>query len=759
MRNFIFLLLILFTTTVGLSQVNTDAKPKNPTKAEVNEQIAEAKREAQSQISALEKQIAEAKANGEDAETIKGMQDQLAMMKKILGVVDKASDRNNNPGKIETISYKTPKYVSPIVPIPFKQPVVAPTKEQAKDRLLWYRGKKLSENMLVTTSKMLVWHDRARNTIVVRPDQPKDSPIIALVNVLSRTEQLKSAFATDFNAITNSFLMYPEVLSAYEEFDLLKERYNNIAKNTIDLSASSGNWHAGVIYPTGEGSSGPFIDSEFDDDGIIDLEQMYQQLKSLLDNPPPLDFPLPPKRPNDLCLCDRRVRNQYETELSQWSEKFWGHEDQILNTFKKIHRELAINTNANVSAMPNLFSDLDRAVQIAFERRDQKVKMLRSRCGQDVYREEAVVEAVVANERAKQKFGVADLNASTIKTTVEDFSHGYFEMFIETEMANKNYNVVFDYSLYLSHEYHKQLLGGNQNPNNRDFFRWQERLSKYNRFKLIMDMEFELHFKDDQDEPSIKATGQLQSVPLIVSIGRFGCKWQLYLTTANYKDTDAPEIDFRMPVTALGGVRSVRNPVYNTWKHYEYMGPKDMLMVFPSFRFSFCSVPGPDTVILDVLRYKDDKYNHTITNVAAFDLTNPAGHQATNEDYTFEFLGLANKMLLGIKKIEMNTDQIIDITREMFSVGELPHVDKPTGNPILDEFQVVYNLNLQQHELQKKLSQTTQVDRTVILFNALNMSPTLIDEPAITNHKEIELKLELVKGKIHVKVIHDPLPN
>jgi len=74
MRLTIISLLFLF--------IGKSAFPQTPSKQEIQNQMSQAIKELNQQISELEKQIADAKKNKEDPETIKGLEDQLIMLKK-----------------------------------------------------------------------------------------------------------------------------------------------------------------------------------------------------------------------------------------------------------------------------------------------------------------------------------------------------------------------------------------------------------------------------------------------------------------------------------------------------------------------------------------------------------------------------------------------------------------------------------------------------------------------------------------------------
>src|SRR6266496_3564899 len=135
---FIIIACIFKPATVVAQTVPPSEKTVRPSQKQMREQVQEAKSDAEKQIAELEKQIADAKEKGDDAQSIKEMAGQLAMMKKVLGVIGKAGSQISQP-KIPTET-KTiiPKFVSPFVPIILARPLKAPTKEQATDQLFWY---------------------------------------------------------------------------------------------------------------------------------------------------------------------------------------------------------------------------------------------------------------------------------------------------------------------------------------------------------------------------------------------------------------------------------------------------------------------------------------------------------------------------------------------------------------------------------------------------------------------------------------------
>jgi len=748
MRVVLFCLFIFISLQRVLSQDNPPTK--QPSQKEIQAELKNARNGTQQQIIDSENEIAEARKNNVDPEEIKEMEKNLATLKKMLGVLDKVNT-SVDPGskQLTKINYPVIKYTSPIVPIRLAQRISPPTKAQAKDNLLWYKGKKIDNNTLITISGMIVQYDRGQSRIITQSDPKKDSGFINLVTKLSKTESLKNDFATRTKQIKNSFLMYPEIIKAYDEFDLIRKRFDELARNTIALPSIAG-MTASTPFTGYQRMSGPFLELQSEDNLPIGFQQVYQELLQLMNNSASLDVVPPPKRPSNLCLCDQQARMNYENQLRQWMQSYGAYEDELINKVEQLHRFLADNNNSDISQTPNIYSDLDRALKMAIEQKYQKLERLISNYGSDVHREEAIALAVIETEREKQKMGAGEVSSTFNHTGL--FSSDNFERYIASAMEEKDYDVVFDYSLYLSHEYHKQLFGAQSNIDETGYFKWQGRLDAYNRFKLTIDLDFEHHYVVAAGDIMQKSSGVIKSTPLLVSLGRLGCKWQLFIHDTNYENDE--EDKFRIPFKVVSGTRQIKKD--GVWVAYPYVGPKDMLMVFPSFRLSFCQNSGSDSVLMEVLRYKNEIFNLPNVNINAMgpeniDLTlDPEAH------YTVDMLAYANLVFVAVQKAEVNREQLVDLAGEMMDVQNNVHLEKATGNSILDHVQIEYSANRQQHQMQHKLTKLGNSQQSVVLFDAHNNSDVLIDEPANMAHTELNNVSQIVRAKVNIRVVHSP---
>ena len=176
MKQIIIALSAFFIVPIGFSQPPSKEQKtvQNPTQAQLQAQTKQARAEAMEEIKQTEADIAEAKKNKEDPETIKEMEKSLAMMKKMLGIIDKVATIDPQKKRtVETVNSVAP-YTSPYIRF-YKQPVVIPTKAQAKDRLLCYTGKKINQNTLITTTGRVIQYDRQNNQVLVHYNARKDS--------------------------------------------------------------------------------------------------------------------------------------------------------------------------------------------------------------------------------------------------------------------------------------------------------------------------------------------------------------------------------------------------------------------------------------------------------------------------------------------------------------------------------------------------------------------------------------------------------
>jgi hypothetical protein len=502
---FVLLLFNYATLSIALSQ--------QPTRDQMQAQAAQAKKESLEMIAEMEKDIADAKKSGENAETIAEMEKNLAMMKKMLGIVDKVSAIKQPPTIKEGNNTVAP-YKSPYIKF-YKQPIVVPTEAQAKDKLLWYRGKKIDQNTLITTKGRVIQYDKQNNRVRVQYNEKKDTSILKIIANLAKSRLWTKNYVDKKSAEKNSFFDYPMVMLAMERFELIEKEFDKIANNALELPGTGTQPRAEIFYDLFSTNTGPSANTE----GSIDpyIKEQMEIIKSLMNNAPPLDVTPPPKAEFGLCYyCDPGAQERYYREKEIWGTAFTEYEASIMNRVLAIERYyqlLGVDSEPEVGTM--FTGELGDAWGFAQNRIDQKIELLKQRFGRDIYRYECVVTQMLARERQRQLLGMGD-DFAAVEPEIMGLS--IFYDFIMDRIAANDYDVMFNYAMILGFARQKQLLGLSEEETDT----WQpmyDAVVKHNRFALTLDLDFETHIVTD--ESVIIATGMMTTKQKIyLKLGR-----------------------------------------------------------------------------------------------------------------------------------------------------------------------------------------------------------------------------------------------
>ena len=726
MRVTIWFSIIVFAITHGFAQSPSPAdKTVKPSQKEIQAQLKQVKNEAQEQITSLERDIAAAKANNEDPESIKQMESQLATLRQVLGGVDNVNISNrNHETTLAPPKTTEPKYVSPFEPIVLKQPVTAPTKDQAKDQLFWYKGKKIDANTLVTSNKTIVRYNRANNRLTIQTDKPDDTTYYGLLGTLSQTSQIRNDFVLGLKSRLNIFFMYPQIQEAYDDFMPFRERYYDLGKNSIQLPTSH-----------------------------EPLEVLHHELViKMATLSSPQNVPAAPKRPNDLCDCNSSVRKQYEIDLPPWFEAFCHEENGLLYLLEAIYLDIHSSGYDALSNVPNLRADIVKAFDLALERLTQKLEDLtRKYQASNVAIEDGLVlmamylnklnfhtYAGIEEPSTRQLKKAAHAAFENVKTLVTN--NTVFEKYVEDQKAAKNFNAVFDYTLYVSHEMNKKAL---DRPNDvwKHVSQWLDKLDKFNRFELSMKLDFEYVVGKD-DDVYMDATGQLESHIELVELGKNECGWQLNLKYPDYTDKSGSEEPFEIPFRVLGGTKFIKNV-----GTFTYSGPVKMNMIFPVFKFDFCPGASNDKVYVEGLRFSN-------ADLALHE------HDDFSKVYTTDLFQYTNKMLVSISGAKDKSATVVSNAFQGINLDKGMTMPPSTGNPALDQMMMEYLMYLRKNKMLQSDTETTHTGNTVVPFDAQNNSSPLISttyslvDPADPDNK---LGIRMKSANITMTVTHSPL--
>jgi hypothetical protein len=692
-------------------------------------QLNHMKREAQERISALEKDIAEAKANNEDPESIKQMETQLATLRQIVGGVDNmASQKNKRPESLAPATTREPKYVSPFEPIVLNQPVTAPTKDQAKDQLFWYKGKKIDPNTIITSGRTIVRYNRTNNSLIIQTDKRVDTSYYGLLSTLSQTSQIRNDFvAAEVNRL-NSFFMYPEIQKAYDDFTSFRERYYDLGKNSVKLHVSS-----------------------------EPLEVLHHQLViSMSTLPSPQNVPDAPERPNNLCDCNSSEQEQYESKLSQWFEAFCHDENGLLYLLEAIYLDInraGAQGYTSLSNTPNLRADIVKAFDLVLERLTQKLQDLSNKYQpSNVAVEHALVLMAMYLQKLNfQTFAEAEEQstknlkraAHVVFEQVKNLvvSNTVFEKYVNDQKAALNFNAVFEYRLYESHEMNKKVLSHSTDVD-KNLEAWVDKLDKYNRFSLSMKLDLDYVFEGD-GQLAMEATAQLQSDYLIVTLGRDECSWHLSLKDPDHTDRSGNEELFEYPFTVQPGASKFIKGVGT----FGYTGPPKMNMISPVFKIDLCPNGSNDKVNMEGLRFSD-------ADLAAHN------NDDYSKVYTTDLFQYVNKMFVSVMGTKDNSAMLVSNAFEAMNISNGNTNAPSTGNSNLDKLKMLYLMWQKKSKMLQNATQTTHTRNTVVPFDAQNGNATLISTTyslVDPSDPDRQYGIKMKKADITITVTHSPL--
>lgn len=713
------------------------AQEKPPTKEEMKADFEQSIREAKQQRDELIAQIAEAKKNKDDLESIPQMEEQLTTLNKMIAALEKTNPFAKPATKPVTPPKNTePAYVSPFIPINLKQQVSRPTMAQATDKLLWYKGRRIDANTLITPSGLIVRYNQQLNQITFQPPRSGPDPdtiYYGLVNTLSQLRQMRMDYTGRMDGMMNSYFLFPLIEDAYNEYELFKERYYLLAKNTIDV---------GIQGVSGWRS--------------VPLDQLVNNLINHVQNLPPARSISPPKRANNLCLCDyAAARRRYENDLKDWKDKFFADENKILEELSAALEAIRFSRNNNFAIPPNaslLEENEARYLVIVLERVNAKLSELANQYPTDVLIEDGMVLIwssvskfktimdLSFRPQARTAIGAAEGTLFRVKTLVLS---DIFENYIEDQKRLKNYNKVFDFGLYTAHENNKGRVEPSYQVNKKLYDTWMKGIEKFNRFKLNIDIDFEYHQvdKDDGDRLMLSATGVMHSEDIYVSLGRWECQWELYMTDLNHRNRNTGGEEYRIPMKIEGGTQTIWS---TPRKDFQYSGPAYMKMVFPTFKINLCG--NQSVAMLDVLSYgAADLKAHENDDIAKV--------------YTTQMLQYADKVLTGARKTQLNAAEFTSTAIEMMNINNQQMTQ--TGNgPAYDRLKFEHSMNRKKADLQFRASNITHTANTVIPLVKTMQIPAILFNPEVTldnSADEDNTKYGLeARGKITLKILHAP---
>jgi hypothetical protein len=632
---------------------------------------------------------------------------------------------------------------STIIPIQYEGPLTPAA--DAKDRLLWYKGKKINDSMLITPQASLVLFSKKREMIVVQPPAKSD-PSMKLIERLQSIKDHKKRVVAETRGKKNGFFLYEQVMSTFKKFDEQNETFSTILKNSISLPPPVVNALHHSSGTSGYASARPVFVK-----GVPERVRMvYEDVMRKMKNYPPIDFSEPPADNMSICMaCDGIAKNNSFIENFKWRKEFSGYENDIMDQSFSIYRTLEQLRISEDPEAIQIAADLQKAMKFAIARMNNKVDLLIRKYGNDFTRLSSVIHEAIAIERQKQLLNMSEPNsyAQTI-TKLISLLDG-FDKYLDQQIAKRNYDVVLNLAFIIGIERQRQLLAGSGDDNKVKYY--MDKYLAFNRFKIEMDADFSMSCNDEDGECKfVSASGKLETKrDFYVSLAPDSCgKFGMFLTNTFYKPetedldremyyaTSPVEMDvYSIQFDVLAGQESVTtvddegNPKIITTR---LEGGK-ILMHLPLSRISFCEGTN-DSIFLNAFYNKGDESAGPGNRMQQIlNLIYATVPQEKIEEYMPEMVANTQAYQKRMKEFDV----------------------EPTGYEQLDQQQNQYRIIETYEKNKMKGIMSVMSKEAAITFDAENGMEQIVSAEADMSGSKVE-NININKGVVRIKIRHDP---
>jgi hypothetical protein len=628
--------------------------------------------------------------------------------------------------KAATTKIIPPKYSSPLQVIALKTPVIKPTPEQAKDRLLWYKGKKLNDSTLVTGNATVVQLKRKKNQLVIQPDGKNDI-FKKIDRQLSLHEVRKSGFIHLMSSTQNGFYFYPGIVNSLNELDQIQSQFKEVVKNVIELTTFENSDEQETLKP-GKGGA----DFQYLSEIPTQVMSAYNEVMAMLQANEPLEFPEPPGRDLDACFsCNEENQGNYYRAVDEWREKYLQYEKSLTQKAMMVSRAL---DKISANEVPGMLDNMNVAVNKSFDRTRFKLELLEKKYGNSI---NVIPLLILENLNLLRQESFTGRQTEINEQEISDKIAAYIDkvlLYIREQMPQRNYNVSFNLPLIIGLYQQKLILNGSE-KDMEDMREHIVELDRFNRFKLNLSMYSSVASKDLQATALVETSSNFY-----VQLGMAECKYQFFIRDINVDK--ATEKEFYIPLLSKGGVK-IQLEEDDKYHTHNYSGPTDMMAVFPYFDIDFCNDAVPDTAFISIVRYKNE--------------ISEAQAKGILKSYTIDLMSYINLLVLNPDGAEAAESDNLQAAREMIEIATTKQLPAPTGIPELDALQDKYWKVMGMRKQQRIMANTAFSNRSPILFDAGNFAKIIVDASIDSRGGNAE-SLKVIEGVIKLKIEHEPLP-
>ncbi|HYE54916.1 MAG TPA: hypothetical protein VD996_08740, partial [Chitinophagaceae bacterium] len=351
-------------------------------------------------------------------------------------------------------------------------------------QLLWYKGKKIRTNVLLTPKLDTVFYQPSKGLVKVVSKTGSGKRLDNIMIELARTPQRMNQMMQKLSGALPKPLAPYYAIHVKNAYTQVQEDLTEAISNTIVLPGIEP-VQAGVPQSTAfkAQTAQPAKDKHpFDGLTVADVKNL-PLVKEILEyhekvkNETITWVPTPPRNDLTYCLsCDSTKEKQFDHDFKVFRKEFFGSDEPIFIKILAVMREAELLMNKEER------DEVRRLLNPVFEhimaRLTSKAMLLAEKYADDPYRGRAVAMMVLSIERQRQLLGLhdgGDVLGGVFMRTQEALKN-----LVDKAISEYDYTIALDVRLILATERQFQLLGGKGFD--------LDRVLGFNQFKMKLDI-------------------------------------------------------------------------------------------------------------------------------------------------------------------------------------------------------------------------------------------------------------------------------
>lgn len=444
--------------------------------------------------------------------------------------------------------------------------VTASSQTGGADHLLWFTGKLIKPNVLLTPAGDTIFYNPKKREIKRVSKSGTGKQFDGMLAELNRTSKRIDEAVKE---ITKSLPKYmqPDITAAVTyAFTDLEKQWKPLLSNTYTLPEGDFNMTPKIV--NGKGGPNDLIEAEEDpiEEILIKIREFIakhkdEDLKSLL--------PVPPRYNFSYCFpCDSIANQRYEKEKENFIAEIMEVDAKLHADALKICRHIQLLQGFDDEKIKKQHDEAWAFHELVMQRGAKRAMLLLDKYKNDPYRLVAVFEFVLSVDRQIQLLGVREETAFGNINYWPDVMKTWDNFFLNA-FNEKDYTVALNIRTILGHERRNQLLGLGKREKN--LF---AELMKFNQFKLSSNITAKVTSEGGYVMGHVRGDNWFYAIP----------------------DAATCRLNWTLAATTIDRTAKYKLLAAEARPSGEYVGTKDWQSQAPVFKMDFCYKEGEEVV-------------------------------------------------------------------------------------------------------------------------------------------------------------------